>query len=109
MNMFEGLQVRDVDQVFLGGQALTQFKEDPAPILPVLEQLKMDSSLYVHKSVANNLNDISKKTHPELVIQIALDWYGKHEYTDWIVKHACRTLLKKKGIGGCCLFFWLQG
>ena len=76
------------------GQALPQFKEDPAPILPVLEQLKMDSSLYVRKSVANNLNDISK-THPELVIQIALDWYGKHEYTDWIVKHACRTLLKK--------------
>ena len=48
----------------------------------------------MRKSVANNLNDISK-THPELVIKLAKDWYGKNEYTDWIVKHGCRTLLKK--------------
>lgn len=76
------------------GQALRIFKEDPSPILPVLERLKADSSLYVRKSVANNLNDISK-THPDLVIRIAKEWYGTKEHTDWIVKHACRTLLKK--------------
>lgn len=23
------------------------------------------------------------------------DWYGKNSHTDWIVKHGCRTLLKK--------------
>jgi len=74
--------------------ALAAFKKDPAPILPILEQLKADPSLYVRKSVANNLNDISK-THPELVVRIAKDWYGKNEHTNWIVKHACRTLLKK--------------
>ncbi len=76
------------------GQALTSFKKDPLPILVILEQLKTDPSLYVRKSVANNLNDISK-THPDLVTKIARDWYGKHAYTDWIVKHGCRTLLKK--------------
>ena len=76
------------------GQALNQYKKDPSPILPILEQLKADPSPYVRKSVANNLNDISK-THPELVIKLAKDWYGKNEYTDWIVKHGCRTLLKK--------------
>jgi 3-methyladenine DNA glycosylase AlkC len=76
------------------GQTLPLFKKDPAPILPILEQLKADPSLYVRKSVANNLNDISK-THPDLVIQIAKDWYGANEHTNWIVKHACRTLLKK--------------
>lgn len=75
------------------GQALNSFKEDPTPILPILEQLKTDPSPYVRKSVANNLNDISK-THPNLVVRIAKDWYGKNEYTDWIVKHGCRTLLK---------------
>jgi hypothetical protein len=48
----------------------------------------------VRKSVANNLNDISK-TRPDIVVKLAKDWYGKNEYTDWIVKHACRTLLKK--------------
>lgn len=75
-------------------QALPKFKKDPSPILPILTQLKTDPSLHVRKSVANNLNDISK-THPELVAQIAKDWYGEHEYTNWIVKHGCRTLLKK--------------
>lgn len=76
------------------GKALPRFKKNPAPVLPVLERLKADPSLYVRKSVANHLNDISK-THPELVIEIAKDWYGKHKRTDWIVKHGCRTLLKK--------------
>lgn len=76
------------------GQALTSFKKDPGPILPILEQLKTDPSIHVRKSVANNLNDISK-THPDLVIRLAKDWYGKNELTDWIVKHGCRTLLKK--------------
>ncbi|MCL2354855.1 MAG: DNA alkylation repair protein [Oscillospiraceae bacterium] len=73
---------------------LTNFKKDPTPILPILEQLKADPSLYVRKSVANNLNDISK-THPDLVVKIAKDWYGENEHTNWIVKHGCRTLLKK--------------
>ncbi|GIO21312.1 hypothetical protein J18TS1_44120 [Oceanobacillus oncorhynchi subsp. incaldanensis] len=76
------------------GQALISFKKDPSPVLGILEQLKADPSLYVRKSVANNLNDISK-THPDLVVEIAKDWYGQNEHTDWIVKHGCRTLLKK--------------
>ena len=75
------------------GQALPSFKKDPTLVLGILEQLKADPSLYVRKSVANNLNDISK-THPDLVVQTAMDWYGKNEYTDWIIKHGCRTLLK---------------
>ena len=75
------------------GQALPKYQKDPAPILPILEQLKTDPSLHVRKSVANNLNDISK-THPDLVAKLAKEWYGKCEYTDWIVKHGCRTLLK---------------
>jgi 3-methyladenine DNA glycosylase AlkC len=74
--------------------ALPEFKKDPTPILPILEQLKNDESEYVRKSVANNLNDISKD-HPELVLKIAKKWKGKTKETDWIVKHACRTLLKK--------------
>ncbi|HGM3182480.1 TPA: DNA alkylation repair protein [Clostridioides difficile] len=76
------------------GQAISKFKKDPTPVLPILEQLKTDTSTYVQKSVANNLNDISK-THPDLVISIAKDWYGKNKSINWIVKHGCRTLLKK--------------
>ncbi|MCL2197964.1 MAG: DNA alkylation repair protein [Defluviitaleaceae bacterium] len=76
------------------GVALKKYKLDPSPILPILERLKQDPSMYVRKSVANNLNDISK-THPDLVTKIAKEWHGKNELTDWIVKHGCRTLLKK--------------
>ena len=76
------------------GIALNSFKKDPAPVLPILEQLKTDPSAYVRKSVANNLNDISK-THPDLIVKLAKEWHGKNEHTDWIIKHGCRTLLKK--------------
>lgn len=76
------------------GRALKSFKKDPAPVLPILERLKADPSATVRKSVANNLNDISK-THPALVVQLAQDWYGQNAYTDWVVKHGCRTLLKQ--------------
>ena len=73
---------------------LPKFKKDPRPVLPILEQLKSDPDVYVRKSVANNLNDISK-THPDLLVKLAKEWYGNNSDTDWIVKHACRTLLKK--------------
>ena len=83
--------------------AINSFKKDPTPILPILEQLKADTSVWVEKSVANNLNDISK-THPELVVKLAKEWYGKNEHTDWIVKHGCRTLLKKGNREALALF-----
>ncbi|MCR8657667.1 DNA alkylation repair protein [Paenibacillus endoradicis] len=76
------------------GQALVMFKKDPTPVLEILEQLKSDPSLYVRKSVANNLNDIAKD-HPQLVIGIARRWFGQNRDTDWIVRHACRTLIRK--------------
>ncbi|HAA14981.1 MAG TPA: DNA alkylation repair protein [Cytophagales bacterium] len=74
--------------------ALPALKKDPSPILPILENLKADESEYVHRSVANNLNDIAKD-HPELVIDTAKRWIGKSAETDWVVKHASRTLLKQ--------------
>lgn len=73
--------------------ALPAFKKDPGLILPILEKLKGDESEFVRNSVANNLNDISKD-HPELVLDICERWYGASPNTDWIVKRACRTLLK---------------
>ncbi|MGG8496880.1 DNA alkylation repair protein [Tenacibaculum sp. TC6] len=74
--------------------ALPSFKTDPSSIIPILTTLKNDSSEYVRRSVANNLNDISKD-HPEMVIQLAQQWLGQSKETDWVVKHACRTLLKQ--------------
>lgn len=73
--------------------ALSNFKKDPRPLLPILEALKDDPSGYVRRSVSNNLNDISKD-HPDLVLDVAGRWLGHSAGTDWIVKRACRTMLK---------------
>lgn len=73
--------------------ALPAYKKNPSQILPILERLKGDSSESVRRSVANNLNDISKD-NPELALEIAQSWFGKSKETDWVVKHACRGLLK---------------
>ena len=83
--------------------ALPDFKKDPGLILPILGKLKNDESDSVRRSVANNLNDISKD-HPELVLEICERWYGQSERTNWIVKHACRTLLKSGNKRALLLF-----
>lgn len=67
---------------------------DPTPVLPILENLKSDPSLYVRKSVANHLNDITK-THPDLVLEILSGWPLENPATAWIARHALRTLIKK--------------
>jgi 3-methyladenine DNA glycosylase AlkC len=74
--------------------AIPALKKDAAPLMPILENLKNDPSESVRRSVANNLNDISKD-HPGLVIAIAAKWKGKTKETDAIIKHGCRTLLKQ--------------
>jgi len=74
--------------------ALPQFKKNPDPILPILNNLRSDPSEYVRKSVANNLNDIAKD-HPSVVLKIANQWHGVSKETNWILKHGSRTLLKK--------------
>jgi 3-methyladenine DNA glycosylase AlkC len=76
------------------GIALSMFKKDPKPVLSILEILKKDPSLYVRKSVANNLNDISKDNAP-LVIDTVKRWKNDNSNTDWIIRHGCRTLIKK--------------
>ncbi|CAG9623496.1 hypothetical protein [Sutcliffiella rhizosphaerae] len=75
------------------GEVLPMFKKNPTPVLFVLELLKEDSSLYVRKSVANNLNDISKD-NPDVVLEIAGRWAGENPHTDWIIRHGCRTLIR---------------
>lgn len=74
-------------------QALPQFRKYPFPILPILENLKSDESEYVRRSVANNLNDLSK-TNEDIIVSMLREWYGNNPYTDKLVKHAARTLLK---------------
>lgn len=74
--------------------ALEVFKKNPNDVLKILDILKDDTSKYVQKSVANNLNDISKD-NPHTLKQLAKEWIGKSKNRDWILKHGCRTLLKQ--------------
>lgn len=74
--------------------ALPGYKKSPEPIIPILENLKEDKDVWVRKSVANSLNDISKD-NPALAMEVFKRWYGINKNTDWIVKHAARTLLKQ--------------
>ncbi len=76
------------------GMGVPGLKKDPSPILPVLERLKNDPAETVRRSVANNLNDISKD-HPALALRLAAEWLNHSAETDWVVRHACRGLLKK--------------
>ena len=88
-------------------ESLPMFKEDPAPVLEILELLKEDPSLYVRKSVANNLNDISKD-HPEAVLAVSRRWQGEHPHTDWIIRHGCRTLIKSAHPDALTIFGYTQ-
>ena len=78
------------------GMQLKTLVAAPAPILPILETLKNDPSLYVRKSVANNLNDISKD-HPNTVLNTLETWRTTtaSKETLWIIQHASRTLIKQ--------------
>ena len=72
---------------------LVKYKKDPTKVIEILELLKYDSSKYVQKSVANNLNDISKD-NIKIVKNLANKWIDKTTSLNWIIKHGCRTLLK---------------
>lgn len=74
--------------------ALPEFKKDPRQVLKILENLKSDPSEYVRRSVANNLNDISKD-NLEFALATAERWHGKIKETDALVRHALRNELKK--------------
>ncbi|MCU0648484.1 MAG: DNA alkylation repair protein [Gemmatimonadaceae bacterium] len=73
---------------------LREFQRDPAPVIRLLTQLRDDPSLYVRRSVANNLNDIGKD-HPALLVQVARDWMiDASAERRWIVSHALRSAIK---------------
>lgn len=74
---------------------LTDLRDDPTPIWPILEKLKGDHSLYVRCSVANNINDISKD-HPQMVIDICSEWkQAASQNINWVIRHGLRSLVKQ--------------
>lgn len=77
------------------GMALKPFKQDPAAVLPLLEQLKDDESLYVRRSVANNLNDIGKD-NLAILCDVCRRWLtDADDNRRWLINHALRSAIKR--------------
>lgn len=87
--------------------SLPVFKKDPQPVLAILNTLMNDESEYVRRSVANNLNDISKD-NPDILLDWAGKWLCENDNTDRLIKHACRTLLKQGNQKALSLFGFSQ-
>lgn len=73
---------------------LPQLIQDPTPARRILDTLKTDDALYVRKSVANHLNDISKD-NPQTMLDWVHAWDLSNTNSAWIAKHASRSLLKQ--------------
>ena len=73
---------------------LEPVQADPQLAAGILDRLKADESLYVRKSVANHLNDVTK-VHPEWVLDTIEGWSLENKHTAWIAKHALRSLIKQ--------------
>lgn len=73
---------------------LDEVINNPKTTQSILEKLNADTELYVKKSVANHLNDISKD-NPDWMLKLVEGWDKQNAHTAWIIKHACRTLIKK--------------
>ena len=73
---------------------LEAVQADPQLAAGILDRLKADESLYVRKSVANHLNDVTK-VHPQWVLDTIEGWSLDNKHTAWIAKHALRSLIKQ--------------
>ena len=67
--------------------------DEPMLAVAILENLRTDASLYVRKSVANHLNDVTK-SHPDWVLDRIATWPLTNPHTAWIARHALRSLIK---------------
>ena len=70
---------------------------DLTDALPLLQRLHADPTRYVTRSVANHLNDITKKD-PDLAMDQLADWQGQGRQDPdemaWMTRHALRGLVK---------------
>lgn len=69
---------------------------DPTYNFALLEPLLGDPSLYVRKSVANHINDLTKEHKG-----ITLDWLREHmdhrtNHVSWVIRYGLRSLTKSQ-------------
>ena len=67
-------------------------RKNPQQVLPILEQLNTDSSLYVRKSVANVLRNAGNYD-PDFVLDVCSRWATMGDpNTNWIIRDGLRKL-----------------
>lgn len=78
---------------------LQQYVNDPSPLFPILDGLHDDPNEMVRRSVANNVNDISKD-NPRQALELMQRWAtpelseGTAGQPPWVVRHGARSLVK---------------
>ncbi len=76
------------------GMNISHLNNNLSQNIELLEHLKEDSSLYVRKSVANHMSDISM-INSALALKTLKRWNAKGSvHVRWIVKQALRNLIK---------------
>lgn len=75
---------------------LTLFIEHPEPVFDVLDALKDDTSRFVQKSVANNLNDYLKDNRPAAMSLLQRWTSDVTPHRQWTIRHALRNEVKRE-------------
>ena len=74
---------------------IRRFQGDPTPVISLLERLRRDPSLYVRRSVANNINDIAKD-NADIALRTLAEWStDESEENRRLLRHAARTLIRQ--------------
>ena len=82
---------------------LDEVIKHPESTSVILNKLKADPELYVRKSVANHLNDLSKD-NPDYMLRVLKGWDSSNPSTAWIIRHASRSLIKKGNANSLSVF-----
>lgn len=73
---------------------VTVYDDNYDVIITLLSALKNDPALYVRRSVANHLNDLTKDRKALVLKNLRLWNKASNKRIQWITKHALRTLIK---------------
>ncbi len=77
------------------GKQVPALHLSPSLTVPIVDALYRDDSAYVRRSVANHVNDLSRR-HPRLAVEIGKRWLADPDHnTHQLVKRSFRTLVKR--------------
>ena len=81
----------------------------PAATLPILDELYLDESETVRRSVANHLNVLSRHARAETVATAERWSTTPGDRAAWVVRHGLRTLVKKADPGALAALGFTSG